>query len=418
MIIDELFWYKSKTFTRLKLDIPTDGLEGWKDGDWVYGDKDSGWEDGNWNLPDDTPTTPPDMGKPSDWTGVPDVMKPTDIPEYNNSSSGKWSDFVKKASEFKDKLSDSIENIKDTLEDTLDKINPLNPIFDYLKKKDKEGQELTDLIVDEIDSGRAQSLEEAVQNLKDQGKIRERERNALGRLGQQAFDAVIEATSGLMEVGTRLGDSTLGFDRLADQMRDSTNAGIARRGLALDYELVESSTTSSGKEAQENRYREEIERNKAQAAAQGKPAAEQNVQKKAETVLVESSQPPTTEDKVVGSTKTIVDWLEGRFSFSSSSPGTGTVQPTIPDTPPSSIFPEWAWPTPGPDSSDITLDKTKSGNFSDITWNNQKWEEHVGNSYMREFFYEYDEWKYPKGFDDSWTVFTAIYVRKQNVEEL
>lgn len=409
MIIDELFWHKNKSFAKFKLDIPTDGLEGWKDGDWVYGDKDD-----KPDLPSDTPTTPPDMGKPSDWTGVPDVMKPTDIPEYNNSSSGKWSDFVKKANDFKNKISDGIEKVKDTL----DNLNPVNKFTDWLGQKEKEGQSVADLVDDEVRNGRARNFDEAIQNLKDQGKIRERDRSEVGKVAQQVFDKTVE---GVSFIGETLLDAA-GFNDfdndISGQARDATRRSGVLRDLGFNYEVLDDPTTSSGKEAQENRYREEIERNKAQAAAQGKPAAEQNVQKKAETVLVESSQPPTTEDKVVGSTKTIEDWLEGRFSFSSSSPGTGTVQPRIPDTPPSSIFPEWAWPTPGPDSSDITLDKTKSGNFSDITWNNQKWEEHVGNSYMREFFYEYDEWKYPKGFDDSWTVFTAIYVRKQNVEEL
>lgn len=404
MINNELFWYRNKSFTRLRLELSTDGLEGWKDGEWVYGDKDDP------ALPPDTPTTPPDLGNSADWSGMKDLAPPTGAPEYKNSSSGKYQGFVDRFNKAKEKVGDFLEKAKDTIDD----LNPVKKLVDWLGDKEKEGEEIFEAIDEEIKSGRARDFDEAIQSLKDQGKIRERERSALGKAAQKGFDTVVGGVSRFGALVTELGGNEM-YEGVADQMRDATLSSEVKRDAAFNYELTEG-PTKSAKEAQENRYKEEIERNKAQAAAQGKPAAEQNVQKKAETVLVESSEPPSLEQKVEKSTKSIQDWLDGRFG--ESGPNYGVEQPRIPDTPPSDIFPSWAWPSPTDDSGSITLDKTKSGNFSDITWNDQFWEEHVGNSYMREIFYVYDDWKYPKGYADEWTVFMAIYVRKQTVEEL
>lgn len=398
MIIQEFFWYKNKGFTKLKLDRWEDPDLGW----FEWGDKEDP------TKPPDTPTAPPDPGIPSDWAGG-ITSNPPPTPEFNASSSGKVQDFVKKANDFKNKISDSIEKVKDTL----DNLNPVNKFTDWLRQKEKEGQSVVDLVDDEVRNGRARNFDEAIQNLKDQGKIRERDRSEVGKVAQQVFDKTVEGVSFIGEtLANAAGLNDFG-NSISDQMRDTTRLSGVLRDLGFNYEVLDDPTTSSGKEAQENRYREEIERNKAQAAAQGKPAAEQNVQKKAETVLVESSQPPSLEKKVEESTKSFEELLHERVSSGTG----GTEQPKVPDTPPSDIIPSWAWPTPGPDSSDITLDKRNSGNFSDITWNDQMWEEHTGNSYMTKRYYIYDEWYYPKGYKDDVTVFMAIEVRKQNEEE-
>lgn len=390
MIIQEFFWYKNKGFTRLKLDRWEDPDLGW----FEWGDKD------DTTKPPDTPTAPPDPGIPSDWAGG-ITSNPPPTPEFNASSSGKVQDFIKKADDYKNMLSDSIEKIKDTLDD----LNPAKKFTDWLRQKEKEGQSVVDLVDDEVRNGRARDFDEAIQNLKDQGKIQERDRSEVGKVAQQVFDKVVEGVSFIGEtLLDAAGFNDFGKD-ISGQARDATRRSGVLRDLGFNYEVLDDPTTSSGKEAQENRYREEIERNKAQAAAQGKPAAEQNVQKKAEQVLVESEQPKSWQQK----------FIEDLGKLSSSFEG--EPMPTIPDTPPSDIFPSWAWPSSPDGSGSITLDRNKSGNFSDIAWVDQMWEEHTGNSYMTKRYYIYDEWYYPKGYKDDVTVFMAIEVRKQNEEE-